>query len=149
KAPFYDKKGKASGLVGTFTDISERRAMEEQLRNLSRAVEQSPVSIVITDTAGIIEYVNPRFCQVTGFTAEEVIGQNPRILASGELKPETYGELWQTIASGREWQGEFHNRKKNGEEFWELALISPLTDKNGLITHYLGVKEDITARKRT
>jgi len=148
KAPFYDKKGKASGLVGTFTDISERRAMEEQLRNLSRAVEQSPVSIVITDTAGVIEYVNPRFCQVTGYDNDELIGQNPRILGSGELKPETYRELWQTIASGREWQGEFHNRKKNGEEFWELALISPLTDKNGLITHYLGVKEDITARKR-
>lgn len=148
KAPFYDKKGKPAGLVGTFIDISERRAMEEQLRNLSRAVDQSPVSIVITDTTGAIEYVNPRFCQITGYSPEEAIGQNPRILKSGEHTPEFYADLWRNVASGKEWQGEFLNRKKNGELYWELATISPLTDKNGLITHYLAVKEDITDRKK-
>jgi|GEM_PF-297956 len=147
KAPFYDKKGKPAGLVGTFIDITERHALEEQLRKLSLAVEQSPASIVITDTSGSIEYVNPRFCQLTGYSHEEVMGQNPRILKSGIMPDEFYAELWQTISSGREWLGEFYNRKKNGELFWEQSSISPLTDKNGRITHYLAIKEDITKRK--
>jgi len=147
KAPFYDKNGNAAGLVGTFIDISERHAMEEEVRRLSQAVEQSPVSIIITDTAGTIEYVNPQFCQLTGFSREEAIGRSPRILKSGETSDELYAELWETIAAGKTWQGEFHNRKKNGELFWEQTSISPLTDKNGRITHYLGFKEDITARK--
>ncbi len=147
KAPYYNKKGKVAGLVGTFTDITERHAMEEQVRRLSQAVEQSPVSIVITDTAGTIEYVNPMFCKVTGYSREESIGRNPHILKSGTMADESYAELWRTIAAGGEWRGEFRNRRNNGELFWEQSSISPLTDKNGRITHYLALKEDITARK--
>ena len=148
KAPFFDKKGKPAGLVGTFTDITERHALEGQVRKLSRAVEQSPVSIVITDTEGSIKYVNPRFCQVTGYTREEAVGQNPRILKSGEMSPECYTDLWRTISSGNEWRGEFHNKRKNGELYWEFAAISPLFDNDGRITGYLASKEDITARKQ-
>jgi two-component system cell cycle sensor histidine kinase/response regulator CckA len=118
------------------------------LRKLSRAVEQSPTSVIITDTSGNIEYVNPRFTQVTGYSFSEVLGMNPRLLKSGELSPEVYGVLWETITAGREWRGEFHNRKKDGELFWEFASISPLLDEKGRITHFIAVKEDITERKR-
>jgi PAS domain S-box-containing protein len=130
-------------------DITERKQMEEQLRELSRAVEQSPASIVITDCAGNIEYVNPRFINVTGYTMAEVLGKNPRILKSGEMSPEAYGVLWKTITTGNEWRGEFHNKKKNGELYWESASISPIRDSAGRVTHYVGVKEDITVRKQT
>src|SRR5271169_7147422 len=90
----------------------------EALRKFSRAVEQSPASVVITDTDGNIEYVNPKFTRVTGYAPDEVLGMNPRILKSGEQPPEVYRELWETITAGREWRGEFHNRKKNGDLFW-------------------------------
>ena len=114
---------------------------------LSHAVEQSPCSIVITNTKGIIEYVNPKFTQITGYDIDEVLGQNPRILKSGEKNPEDYSQLWQTISSGKDWRGEFHNRKKNGELYWEFASISPITDASGTITHFIAIKEDITHRK--
>ena len=94
-----------------------------------------------------IEYVNPKFVQVTGYSIEEAIGKNPRILKSGEKPAEEYKQLWDTITSGSEWQGEFHNKKKNGELSWEFAIISPITDAGGIITHFLAVKEDITHRK--
>lgn len=128
-------------------EIAERRATEERLRQFSRAVEQSPASIVITDTKGNIEYVNPKFTEVTGYTAEEVNGQNPRVLKSGNNSPDFYRELWVTLSEGREWRGEFHNRKKNGEFFWEFASISPIRNAEGIVTHYLAIKEDITRRK--
>jgi PAS domain S-box-containing protein len=111
-------------------------------------MEQSPVSIVITNTAGRIEYVNPKFTQVTGYSAAEVLGENPRILKSGEKPQEEYQRLWNTITAGDEWRGEFHNKRKNGELYWESALISPVKDAAGAITHFLAVKEDITERKR-
>jgi len=130
-------------------DITERKRAEDQLRQLSRAVEQSPASIVITNPAGDIEYANPKFFEITGYTLAEVLGKNPRVLKSGEKNPESYRELWQTIASGKEWRGEFHNKKKNGQLYWESASISPIRDVAGGITHYLAVKEDITARKQT
>jgi PAS domain S-box-containing protein len=136
-------------LQGVIRDITERKRMEEKLRQLSRAVEQSPVSIIITNTAGDIEYVNPKFVEVTGYPMAEVLGRNPRILKSGDKNPESYRELWQTITAGKEWSGEFHNRKKNGELYWELASISPIRDPAGRVTHYVAVKEDITDRKRT
>jgi PAS domain S-box-containing protein len=120
----------------------------ERLRQLSRAVEQSPVSIVITDKAGNIEYVNPKFSEVTGYSAEEILGRNPRVLKSGETPPEGYKQLWNTITSGKEWRGEFHNRRKNGELYWESASISSVLDEAGQITHFLAVKEDITERKQ-
>lgn len=147
KAPFSRPDGSVGGVVGTFMDITEQRLMDEQIRTMSRAVEQSPITIVMTDTLGRIEYVNPKFCQVTGYTQEEAIGQNSSILSSGESAPEEYAEMWRTIGSGHEWRGEFYNRRRNGELYWEFASITPLTDKNGNITGYLAVKEDITARK--
>lgn len=119
-----------------------------RLRQLSRAVEQSPVSIVITDREGLIEYVNPKFCAVTGYGIAEILGKNPRVLKSGEMSAETYRQMWATLAAGEEWHGEFHNRKKNGELFWESASISPLRDEAGVITHFVAVKEDSTQQKK-
>ena len=124
------------------------RDSEERLRQLSAAVEQSPVSIVITDLNGSITYVNPKFSQLTGYSLEEAIGQNPRILKSGYTSSDAYQDLWQTISAGRTWRGEFHNKKKNGELYWEIASISPIIDAAGRVTHYLAVKEDVTARKQ-
>ena len=149
KAPFSDEDGTLCGIVGTFVDVTEQRQMDEHARKMSRAVEQSSTTIVITDINGTIQYVNPHFCKTTGYTKEEALGQNPRILKSGEMPPDGYIELWRTIGAGQEWRGEFHNRRKNGELFWENATISPLTDKDGHITGFLAVKEDITARKAT
>ena len=103
---------------------------------------------MITDIAGNIQYVNPKFVALTGYTIEEALGMNPRILKSGETLPEVYSKLWETILAGKEWHGEFHNKKKNGELYWEQASISPITDNNGIITNFIAVKEDITERKR-
>ncbi len=128
-------------------DITERRQTELELRKLTRAVEQSPTSIVITDTEGAIEYVNPKFTEVTGYTAAEAVGENPRVLKSGFMPTESYRELWETILAGKEWRGEFYNKRKNGEYFWESASISPITDDHGTITHLIAIKEDITERK--
>jgi PAS domain S-box-containing protein len=130
------------------TDITGWKKDQTQLRQLSRAVEQSASSIVITDLEGNIEYVNPKFARLTGYSIEETIGKNPRILKSGVTPPEEYRQLWETIKSGGEWRGEFHNRKKNGELYWESASISPIKDPNGVVTHYLAVKEDITEQKQ-
>ncbi|MBI3244792.1 MAG: GAF domain-containing protein [Chloroflexi bacterium] len=140
---------RVAGVVLNYRDVTERKQAEEQLRKLSRAVEQSPASVIITDTAGNIEYVNPRFAHVTGYTFEEVQGLNPRILKSGRTPPEVYKQLWDTIAAGGEWRGEIHNKKKNGELYWELASISSILDASGAITHFLAVQEDITERKQT
>ncbi len=135
-------------LVAFLQDISERKRAEEQLHKLSLAVEQSPASIVITDTHGDIEYVNPKFTQVTGYTLEEALGRNSRILKSGETPAKEYETLWETITAGREWQGEFHNIKKNGEMFWERASISPVKNEEDVVTNFVAVKEDITELKR-
>jgi PAS domain S-box-containing protein len=132
---------------GFMTDITERKKAESQLHKLSRAVEQSPASVVITDPGGLIEYVNPKFCAVTGYSLEEVLGKNSRLLKSGETSREDYPQMWATIAAGEEWRGEFHNRKKNGELYWESASISPIRDEQGNVRHFVAVKEDITERK--
>ncbi|WP_191965731.1 ABC transporter substrate-binding protein [Oryzomonas sagensis] len=124
-----------------------RDKAEAKLRKLSAAIIQSPVSIVITDTAGAIEYVNPKFCELTGYTAEEVAGQNPRILRGSILPPEFYSDLWRTILAGGLWHGEFLNKKKNGELFWEHATIAPIWDAQGELTNFIAIKEDITERK--
>jgi PAS domain S-box-containing protein len=110
-------------------------------------MEQSPASVVITDLEGNIEYVNPKFTEITGYTFQEALGQNSRILKSGDKPAEEYKRLWETITSGEEWRGEFHNKKKNGELYWESASISPIKDASGRITRYLAVKEDITEEK--
>ncbi|MES2149205.1 MAG: PAS domain S-box protein [Pseudomonadota bacterium] len=136
------------GSIWIYADISERRQAEAELRKLQRAVEQSPVSTIITSCDGTIEYVNPRFTRVTGYEASEVIGKNARIVQSGETATAIYEELWSTILGGREWHGVLRNRRKNGELFWEEALISPIIDEHGTITHMLAVKEDISERKR-
>ncbi len=135
-------------LMDNVWQISERRHAERELLKLSRAVEQSPASIVITDTTGAIEYVNPKFIQLTGYSLEEAVGQNPRILKSGEKSSEEYKQLWEMITTGKEWLGEFHNKKKNGELYWESAVISPITNAQGVIINFLAVKEDITQRKQ-
>ena len=128
-------------------DITKSKTAEIQLRKLSLAVEQSPASVVITNLGGAIEYVNDRFTEVTGYEAAEVLGQNPRILQSGETGIVDYQQLWSHLLAGEQWQGEFLNKHKSGQLFWERALISPLRDDQGQITHYVGVKEDITTQK--
>ncbi len=143
-----DNETSEGGRACVRVDITESKKIELELRKLSRALEQSPASVVITDTMGVIEYVNPKFEEISGYTAEEVIGQNPRILKSGDKKPEEYKALWDTISAGREWKGVFHNKRKDGSIYWEAASISGLRGDNGEITHYIAVKEDITARKR-
>lgn len=128
--------------------ILASKVVEMELLKFRAAIEQSPSIIMITDVNGAIEYVNPAFSRVTGYSFEEVRGQKPRILKSGELEANVYADLWKAIASGEEWRGEFHNKKKNGELFWELASISPIRDSSGKIIRYLAVKEDITRRKQ-
>ena len=134
-------------VLAIYHDIRERRQAEAKLRKLSLAVEQSPASVMITDTKGVIEYVNGKFCEVTGYVMDEVIGKSPNLLKSGHTAKEYYKSLWTTILDGREWRGEFCNKKKNGEKFWEFISISPIKEANGKITHFLAVKEDITYRK--
>jgi PAS domain S-box-containing protein len=129
-------------------DITERERMVEDLLKFSRAVEQSPVSIITTDTSGNIEYVNPKLIEITGYQFAEVHGKNPKIFSSGEKSKSEYKVLWDTILSGNEWHGEMHNKKKNGNLYWELASISPIINERGEITHFLAIKEDITERKR-
>lgn len=126
----------------------EHRAAEELVRKLSQAVEQSPVTILITDRKGDIEYVNPCFTKITGYTAQEAVGQNPRLLKSGIQDSEFYRTLWDLISGGFEWHGELCNKKKNGEIYWESASISPVRNADGEITNYIAVKEDITDQKR-
>jgi two-component system cell cycle sensor histidine kinase/response regulator CckA len=121
---------------------------ELELHSLRRAVEQTHATVVITDLEGRIEYVNPSFTHVTGYTAEEARGQNPRFLKSDRTPPEVYRTLWETILGGRTWSGEICNERKDGTLFWELASISPIRDEAGVTRHYVAVKEDITERKR-
>ena len=139
------QNGQVVGLQGIAHDITSRKLAEEQVMLLSRAVEKSPATIIITDEEGHIEYVNNKFIELTGYSFEDVKGKKPSILKSGEKSQEEYKILWDTINSGKEWRGEFHNRKKSGELYWESAVIGPV--KNGR-TFFLAVKEDITSRKQ-
>lgn len=145
--PIYSENGALIAVEGIARDISARRLAEENLKLLSRAIHQNPISIVITDINGTIEYVNPAFCKKSGYSAEEAIGKNPRILKSEHQTPEFYEELWNTILSGKEWIGEIQNKTKSGEHFWEETVISPITGENGEITHFVAIKEDVTLRK--
>ncbi|MDZ7753122.1 MAG: PAS domain S-box protein [Gammaproteobacteria bacterium] len=133
------------GVVLAFVDIHAQKRGEE-LKRLTEALEQSPVTVIITNREAEIQYVNPSFTEVTGYGADEVLGQNPRLLKSGEHPPDFYRELWDTISAGQVWRGRFCDRKKNGELFWESASISPVRDEAGRISHYVAVKEDITGR---
>jgi two-component system, NtrC family, sensor kinase len=147
-SPVFGQDGHYYGRIWTFRDITERKRNEDALRQLSVAVEQSPVSVVITDLGGNITYVNRRFTECTGYSYEEVIGQNPRLLKSGHTSPGEYRQLWETITRGEEWHGELHNKKKNGDLYWESAVIAPIRSNDGQISHFLAVKEDITRRKQ-
>lgn len=131
--------------IGVFID---RKREQEKFELISRSVEQSPVSIIITDAHGDIEYTNPAFTHITGYAFEEVKGGNPRILKSGDHSKDFYKNLWDTILAGKDWQGEFHNLKKNGDFYWEQAVISPVIDEKGGITHFVAVKEDVTEKKQ-
>ncbi len=133
--------------IGIIHDITLRKKAEAELLKLSRAVDQSPVSIVVTDLDGNIEYANPKAFDTTGYTFEELKGKNPRVLKSGETPDFEYKVLWETITSGKQWQGTFHNKRKNGDLYWESSTISPIIDANGEITSYIAVKEDITTQK--
>ncbi|MTJ84258.1 MAG: EAL domain-containing protein [Telmatospirillum sp.] len=133
--------------VAWIFDISERRQTERRLRLLSAAVEQAPVTVMVTDTDGRIEYVNRAFSEVSGYGVAEAIGQTPRLLNSGLMSPKVFRDLWKSITAGSNWQGELCNRKKDGALFWEHATVSPIKDDSGSIAHYLAVKEDITLRK--
>ena len=128
-------------------DEEERKKLTADLRKLSVAVEQSPSVIVVTDLEGNIEYANPAFEKITGYTMNEVQGKNPRVLKSGELPGEEYKKLWETISNGGEWRGQFHNKRKDGSLYWEQAAISGIRDTEGKVVKYLAVKEDITERK--
>lgn len=132
-----------------FEKEARRREAEERLRKLSHVVEQSPASVLITRPDGRIEYVNPRFVEVTGYAFEEVIGKTPAVVKSGSTPAEIYAELWRTIRSGGEWRGELQNRKKNQELFWEHEIISPLKNELGETTHFVSIREDITGRRHT
>jgi PAS domain S-box-containing protein len=131
-----------------FDQLAERRRSDEKLRKLSQAVEQCPASIMTTDRNGDFEYVNPAFCKITGYTAEEIVGENPRVLKTETMSADGYRLLWETIIGGNTWQGEFCNKKKNGEPYWANACIAPVFDDKNAINHFVAIEEDITKRKQ-
>jgi PAS domain S-box-containing protein len=161
----WQKETQTLNLLQQERDLLERRVEERtrdlveasessirssnELRKYYLAIEQSGNGIVITDVNGNIEYANPKFEEVTGYALEEVLGKNPRILKSGSQRPEFYEKLWKTISSGQVWLGIFHNKKKDGSLYWESATIAPVIDQNGVITNYVAIKEDITARRQS
>ncbi|HAN03791.1 MAG TPA: hypothetical protein DCQ25_00735 [Elusimicrobia bacterium] len=142
-----DQNGRVNGFLGVAADISTRKKSEMQMRKLSAAVKNSPTSILITDQEGRIEYVNPKFVELTGYSQAELLGQNPRIINSGKMQKSVFKELWDTLLAGKEWHGELLNRKKNGQFFWENASVSPVKDPQGRITNFVAVKLDITEAK--
>ncbi len=141
-------EGDSTLCMTIISDITRQKHVEDKLRTLFHAINQSSSMIVITNTEGNIEYTNPKFTETTGYTTEEAIGKTLRILKSGKTSPEVYEELWKTIHAGNEWKGELCNKKKNGELYWELDSISPVKDDLGAITNFIAVKDDITRRKK-
>lgn len=144
----HSPEGNITGLRSALQDITERKKTENELIKLSLAVEQSPASIVITDIEGSIEYVNHTFTKTTGYSVEEALYKNPRILKSGHMTQAEYKQLWDTILSGKNWFGEFLNVKKSGDLYWEEAIISPIKNKNGEIINFLAIKRDVTELKK-
>ena len=144
-----DSKTEEGGLVCVRSDITESKHVEYQYRKMSRALEQSPASIVITDPDGVIEYVNPKFEETSGYSAEESIGQMSTVLESDDKTAEEYKGLWETLKQGKVWRGTFYNKRKDGTTYWESASISPIRDEQGKIIHYIEVKEDVTAHRQS
>lgn len=148
KTPFASTDEENLGIISISRDMTAIKQAEDLIVKLSHAVEQSPVSIAITDVSGNVEYINPMFSEVTGYSREEILGKNLRILKSGKVDTETYRAMWETISAGRNWNGVFYNRKRNGDLYWDYSNISPIFDKDGKIIHFLATKEDITLRKQ-
>ncbi len=144
--PVYDNIGKLIGYRGMSRDISKRFHAEKELHKLSAVVQQSPNTIIITDLDGKIEYINPAGCRISGYKHDELIGKNASVFKSGKTSEKVYKSIWNTIKSGKEWKGILHNKKKNGEYFFESTSILPIKDADGIVTHYLGIKEDISSR---
>lgn len=148
KIPLTDENGKNIGLVGIGRDITEQKQAQEKILKLSKGIEQSPVSIEITDVNGIIEYVNPGFCKKTGYSPEEIIGKHARVLRSEKMPPEIYKDMWETISTGGIWHNELLNKKKDGSTFWESVTLTSIKNEKKIITNYIAIKEDITERKK-
>jgi len=146
--PNFKSTGEFNGYIGNCFDITDRKQNEESLLMLKTAIEKSEVSVVITDSKGNIEYANPFFTVLTGYSVEEYMGQNPKVLKSNYHPDEFYKEMWDTINSGKTWEGEFYNRKKNGEYYWENAILSPVENDKNEITHFVAIKTDITEAKK-
>ncbi len=144
----WSSDGKPLIMYGVHIDLSVTKANEERLHILEQAIESSPTSAVITNAEGIIQYVNPMFTKMTGYTAEEAIGNTPRVLKSGYHSPSYYKQLWDVIKSGKIWRGEFYNKRKDGSYYWELASIAPILDNKNRVTHYVATKYDISEKKR-
>lgn len=141
------RDGKPKAMAGVHVDITEQKEKELYYEAITKAIDHSPVAIVITDTKGTIEYVNPMFTTTTGYTYEEAIGNNPRILKSGYHDDDYYASIWETIIEGREWKGELYNKRKDGSLYWESASITPVYDDDDVIRHFVAVKQDITGQK--
>ena len=147
--PIHDENGQVVQMVEYAVDITDRKQAEAEIRKLQQAMDQSANAVVITNHEGTIEYVNPAFTRMTGYSAEEAIGQTPRILKSGYHPPEFYQQMWETLIQGQTWQGEILNKRKDGSLYWERETISPVLDEQGQIAHFIAIKEDITAQKAT
>lgn len=147
--PIFGEENEVVGAQGIARDVDQRRKDEMQLRQLSAAIEQAPVAVVITNIYGTIEYVNPACVEITGYSLDEILGKNPSILNSGKLPKSYFEEMWATITSGSVWRGEFRNRRKDGEEYWERAVIAPVRNDQGNIVRYVAVKEDLTELRET
>jgi diguanylate cyclase (GGDEF)-like protein/PAS domain S-box-containing protein len=147
--PLYDRHGVACGFVLVSQDRTDLAVAEDMRQKLSRAVDQSPVAIIITDNQGNVEYVNTRFTEITGYAADEVIGDRMGVLSSGKTAREVFRSLWSTISTGQEWKGEIINRRKNGELYWDAVHVVPMTDAGGAVTHYLSIQQDISERKKS
>ncbi|MDA3817109.1 MAG: PAS domain-containing sensor histidine kinase [Prolixibacteraceae bacterium] len=146
--PIFDNSGEAIAIMANIEDITEQKLAQQKLILLSRAVEQSPDSVLITNRKGTIEFCNPALLRISGYSKEEVIGETPRIFSSGNKTKKEYQQLWHTITTGKVWEGEFLNKKKNGDSYWESTTISPIINSYGEITHYLAIRKDITHQKK-
>ncbi len=146
--PLRDRHGHVIGTLGVARDITEARRQEQRLRQLSRAVEQNPAMVLITDREGRIEYVNPIFTEITGYAPDEVLGRTPALLKSGNTPPEVYRQLWGAILAGSEWRGRILNKRKDGETYWAKVTVAPIRELGGETTHFVAVSEDVTLEER-